>query len=655
MLRYQNALAQVMIEEGGLFASPKLVVQGREGRYDLSAQTIDFKQADYLMRTKTHTVIGSAQNVHFDQKQQNSSFEQLTWTTCARQSPAWHLQAQQLTLDQQTQRGVARNITFNIKNIPVLYLPYFSFPTTEARQSGFLTPMLHSSEKRGLDLTLPYYWNIAPNQDATFSLRPMSKRGIMLEGEYRYLGARQSATLNGMWIDKDNKSLQSPRWSFKFDHRAQLNQQWRSELLLQDVSDSHFVEDYDYRPNVYNQWYLERYARLIGEGRYGTLIIQGQDYQRISPKVSASSTPYRRLPQVLYHYAKEHQPFHYALNAEAIRFEAPNKGSANRFDVQGEVGYRLNRSYGYFEPKLRLKATHYDLSNFNATHAKPQQTRLLPTLSLDGGLTLERPLQWGGAHFTQTIEPRLFYLYTPYRNQDDLPLFDTGLASRSWQWLFAPNRFIGGDRIGDANQLTTVLTTRLYKDEDGQEKFRLSLGQIQYFADRKVNLTASAAHTEGKSVIVGEGFYQIDRHWDIYALSFWDTAKGENQRDVIDLRYKLEDDRFISLGHHYYRNRYNQLSLSGVWRINPQWRVFARQDYSKTFDRSLNSLLGVEYNDCCWAWRLVGKHYRDTPQSAKANNAVYLEFVFKGLGNMGNRSAALLSQEIQGFKPLKEE
>lgn len=273
MLRYQNALAQVMIEEGGLFASPKLVVQGREGRYDLSKQTIDFKQADYLMRTKTHTAIGSAQNVHFDQKQQNSSFEQLTWTTCARQSPVWHLQAQQLTLDQQTQRGVARNITFNIKNIPVLYLPYFSFPITQARQSGFLTPMLHSSEQRGLDLTLPYYWNIAPNQDATFSLRPMSKRGIMLEGEYRYLGAKQSARLNGMWIDRDNKSLQSPRWSFKFDHRAQFNEHWQSELLLQDVSDVHFIEDYDYRPNVYNQWYLERYARLIGEGRYGTLII----------------------------------------------------------------------------------------------------------------------------------------------------------------------------------------------------------------------------------------------------------------------------------------------------------------------------------------------------------------------------------------------
>ncbi|RKW13685.1 MAG: LPS-assembly protein LptD, partial [Cardiobacterium sp.] len=233
--------------------------------------------------------------------------------------------------------------------------------------------------------------------------------------------------------------------------------------------------------------------------------------------------------------------------------------------------------------------------------------------------------------------------------------FDTDERSLSWNWLFARNRFVGEDRIGDANQLTTSVSSSFYRNHDGQEKLRLSLGQIQYFKDRRVQLGDKATEKQGRSVLVSEGLYQIDQHWRLYGLTYWDTQKHRNERDVISLDYHLDRDRFINLAHHYNRRDYNQTTLAATWRINPQWRLFYRSDYSHRHHRLFNHVSGVEYNDCCWAWRLAGKHWRDRPGDDQKHSAIYLEFVLKGLGNMGSRSGRMLQKEIHGFTPLSEE
>ena len=656
-LTYRHEDGKAELKRGGILSNSQVAVEGNKGRYDSEAETASFEEAEYYIRGKQQSAVGSAQNARFDRKNNRDNFDNVTWTTCTRLHPAWHLRARTLMLDHNRERGIARDMTLRIGKVPIFYLPYFSFPITSARQSGFLIPSLGSSEARGLEVSIPYYWNIAPNQDATFTLRPMTKRGLMAEAEYRFLGEKQEGTLYGSLLPHDRQTPKHTRWSWRGTHQYRFNEEWRTDLLQQRVSDVDYVEDLTTDFGLYDDWYLESHATLYGDTRYGNLMLRGQKYQRIDSNVSEADKPYARLPQLTYNNSLQHGNWRYDFSAEAVRFHKDHLGSANRLSGDAAVAYRLEAPYGYLEPKVSANLAYYDFGSRKdkQNFARKHKTRALPTLSIDGKLNFERNFDWRGEGWTQTLEPRLYYLYTPYKNQSDIPDFDSDERSLSWNWLFARNRFVGADRIGDANQLTTAVSSSFYRDRDGQEKMRLSLGQIQYFRDRRVQLNNNRVDKQGRSVLVGEGLYQIDNHWRLYGLSFWDTQTHRNERDVVSLDYRLDQDRFINLSHHYTRGDYNQTTLATVWRINPQWRTFYRQDYSNTHHRLFNNIIGVEYNDCCWAWRLAGRRYRDHPTDSKTHDAIYLEFVLKGLGNMGSRSGRMLKDQIHGFTPLAEE
>ena len=654
-LTYRHEEGKAELERGGVISTSEAAIEGIKGHYDSEAQTASFEEAEYYLRGKQQAAVGSAKNARFDRTHNRDDFESVTWTTCARLHPAWHIKAHTLMLDHNRERGVARDMTLRIGSVPVFYLPYFSFPITSARQSGFLIPSAGSSEERGLELSIPYYWNIAPNQDATFTFRPMLKRGVMVEGEYRFLGEKQEGTLYGALLANDRKRPHHARWSGRLTHQYHFNDQWHTDYRYQQVSDVDYVKDFTTDFELYDDWYLERHLTLYGNTDYGNIMLRGQDYQRIDPSVNEADKPYSRAPQLTYNKTLQNGNWRFDFSGEAVHFHKDELGGANRFSGDISAAYRLEAAYGYLEPQISANLAHYDFSTRKDRLHGRHNTRFLPTFSLDSKLTFERSVAWQGEGWTQTLEPRLYYLYTPYKDQSEIPAFDSDERSLSWNWLFARNRFVGQDRIGDANQLTTSVSTGLYRDSDGQEKLRLSLGQIQYFKDRRVNLGNKPVEKQGRSLLVSEGLYQIDQHWRLYGLTFWDTQKHRPERDVISLDYQLDNDRFIKLAHHYGKGDYNQTTLAAVWRINPQWRLFYRQDYSTRHHRVFNNVAGVEYNDCCWAWRLAGKHWRDKPEDDKKRNAIYLEFVLKGLGNMGNRSGRMLKNEIHGFTPLAEE
>ena len=654
-LTYRHEEGKADLNRGGVISSPQAAIEGIKGHYDSGAQTASFEEAEYYMRGKQQAAVGSAKNARFDRKNNRDDFESVTWTTCPRLHPAWHIKAHTLMLDHNRERGVARDMTLRIGKIPVFYLPYFSFPISSARQSGFLIPSMGSSEERGFEVSIPYYWNIAPNQDATFTFRPMTKRGLMADAEYRFLGEKQEGTLYGALLANDRKRPHHPRWSWRGTHQYHFNDQWHTDLLHQQVSDVDYVKDLTTDFRLYDEWYLERYFTLYGNTDYGNLMLRAQDYQRIDPVVSEADKPYSRAPQLTYNHTTKNGNWRYDVSAEAVHFHKDELGGANRVSGDVSAAYRLDAAYGYIEPQISANYAHYDYSTRKDKLRGKHHDRFLPTFSLDSKLTFERGFDWQGEDWTQTLEPRLYYLYTPYKDQSEIPDFDTDERSLSWNWLFARNRFVGEDRIGDANQLTTSVSSSFYRNHDGQEKLRLSLGQIQYFKDRRVQLGDKATEKQGRSVLVSEGLYQIDQHWRLYGLTYWDTQKHRNERDVISLDYHLDRDRFINLAHHYNRRDYNQTTLAATWRINPQWRLFYRSDYSHRHHRLFNHVSGVEYNDCCWAWRLAGKHWRDRPGDDQKHSAIYLEFVLKGLGNMGSRSGRMLQKEIHGFTPLSEE
>ena len=654
-LTYRHEEGKADLNRGGVISSPQAAIEGIKGHYDSGAQTASFEEAEYYMRGKQQAAVGSAKNARFDRKNNRDDFESVTWTTCPRLHPAWHIKAHTLMLDHNRERGIARDMTLRIGKIPVFYLPYFSFPISSARQSGFLIPSMGSSEERGFEVSIPYYWNIAPNQDATFTFRPMTKRGLMADAEYRFLGEKQEGTLYGALLANDRKRPHHPRWSWRGTHQYHFNDQWHTDLLHQQVSDVDYVKDLTTDFRLYDEWYLERHFTLYGNTDYGNLMLRAQDYQRIDPVVSEADKPYSRAPQLTYNHTLKNGNWRYDVNAEAVHFRKDELGGANRYSGDVSAAYRAEAAYGYIEPQISANYAHYDYSTRKDKLRGKHHDRFLPTFSLDSKLTFERGFDWQGEDWTQTLEPRLYYLYTPYKDQSEIPDFDTDERSLSWNWLFARNRFVGEDRIGDANQLTTSVSSSFYRNHDGQEKLRLSLGQIQYFKDRRVQLGDKATEKQGRSVLVSEGLYQIDQHWRLYSLTYWDTQKHRNERDVISLDYHLDRDRFINLAHHYNRRDYNQTTLAATWRINPQWRLFYRSDYSHRHHRLFNHVSGVEYNDCCWAWRLAGKHWRDRPGDDQKHSAIYLEFVLKGLGNMGSRSGRMLQKEIHGFTPLSEE
>lgn len=661
-LDYIRNDAMITGNDDMIVGMPQAAIKASQGRYLFQQDKAIFQNAEYYLAPKEQTVRlaqnpganGYAQHAEFNRQTKIDSLKHITWTTCERQSPLWQIQANQLILNHQTNRGIAYDMTFRIKNIPIVYLPYFSFPLTSERATGFLTPSANSSEERGVEVNVPFYWNIAPNQDATFTLNPMSKRGLMTQAQWRYLNKNQHILAEAAFLPSDRAYDDKNRWRINVEHQYQLNPAWQTDIRYQDVSDIDYVDDMDSGLNLYNDWYIERHARATGQGNWGNMLVQIQDYQRISPEVDDTTTPYARFPQIRYNKNWRYNGINLGFNTEAVRFYKHHTGSATRLLFNGEMAYRLSSSYGFIEPKLSYTLRYYQLKPKNHAFQNGHKIIGLPTFSVDSGLIFERNYTFSGENYTQTLEPRLFYLYTPYQKQSDIPLFDTSDLSKSWSWLFARNRFSGSDRIGDANQLTTAVTTKFYRQDDGQEKAKFSIGQIQYFKDRKVGLHQGIS-SDSKSIIVSEGQYYIDRHWSVYGLNFWNPNQNQNQRNVLDIRYKLDNDRYISFGHRYNRDNYDQLSLGGGWRFNTDWRIFARQDYSLRYNHGINTMLGIEYNDCCWAWRLVGRRYRNEAKDRKAHNSIYLEFIFKGLGNMGSSSGTLLKNQLSNFQPLPQE
>ncbi|MBV7433557.1 LPS assembly protein LptD [Cardiobacteriaceae bacterium TAE3-ERU3] len=654
-LTYQRENESVQTEGSTIFANGEVAVTGADADYDLTQRFVSIREAQYYLKSGNLAAVGKAKLAKFDLDNDVSTFADPTWSTCPRNDQVWSLKAGTLSIDRKVGRAVAHNATLRIKNVPVFYVPYFSFPIDSRRASGFLTPSARLSEGSGLELDIPYYWNIAPNQDATFNLRPMTKRGFMFGSEYRYLGERQSAVLSGAFLPHDKNAENANRWSWRADYNYRFNDQWQANILLQEVSDLNYIEDFSNTLSIYDQWYLERNASLVGNTGYGNLMLRVQDYERVSNNVTGSDVPYARKPQLLYNKNWLQDGWRYGVTAESVRFDKREAVDGWRNSIDAEASYRVSRDYGYFEPKISVNMAHYSFDHTNAAYPENSFTRALPTLSLDGQLEFERSFEMLDKSWRQTLEPRLFYLYTPYKDQSSVPNFDSSLRSQSWDWLFARNRFVGGDRIGDANQLTTAITTRFFDNEDGQEKLHLSLGQVQYFADRRVALPGKTVRNRGRSDLIIDAAYQVDSHWNIRGLSFWDMDERQNRRSIVDIRYNLDTDRFAGFSHRYEENDYDQLSLYALWRFNSRWRAFLRQDYSLRHDRSINSLAGIEYNDCCWAWRLLGKRYRDDPTEPNLRNALYLEFVLKGLGRIGNGSGSVLINEISGYRPLAED
>lgn len=633
-----------------------------------------------------------------------------TYTTCAPQNNAWNIEADSLTLDNAKAKGVARNAVLRIHDLPVFYTPYLSFPTSKERKSGFLMPLVGYSNVGGFDLGLPYYWNMAPNYDMTIEPHLYSERGVMMGGQFRYLSGMSSGTIEGTFLPDDrafgtflrNNEVQYPRllgnstnrWSLGILDRTYFTPDLQMNINLEQVSDDYYFQDFSSNLVMITQRQLLRQADLIYSTENWTFKGMGQSYQTLQPVNEIRLSPvYERLPQLMangYYYdlpfnanvsiLGQYDQFHWPVDRWDLAPLRMPQGP--RFHFNPIVSIPIMKPWGYVTPSAQFVENYYSVQNSTIWGSYHQDfNRTIPRFSVDSGLFFERDLSLKGESYTQTLEPRLYYLRVPYQNQTPIPVYDSGIMIFNTDQLFRTNRFSGFDRIGDANQLAYAITSRWLSEETGVERANFTIGQIKYFSDRKVQLCQSPtgycvddpnsfgnlSSTFGISPIASRAVYRINPFWAITGDYIWDPATRATNNADLNLHYQPIPNAIISGGYSYLvngdvtavrnngtaNNALNQGIIAFSWPLNEKWSSIGAYSQNISKNYSMMSLFGVQYDSCCWALRLMGgRTFKNLNNDFEPqyNNNVYLQLLLKGLGSVANSDPYnILSTYIPGY------
>ncbi|ALG69529.2 LPS-assembly protein LptD [Beggiatoa leptomitoformis] len=586
------------------------------------------------------------------ESENNASLQQTTYTTCDPSAEVWRLDAANVHLNQETGRGTANNVFINVLNIPVFYSPYLSFPIDERRLSGFLAPSMGSSDEVGVEFSIPYYLNLAPNYDATITPRFMSKRGLLLGTEFRYLLANSGGKIEWEYLPSDrvadiNRSL------LKVRHSGMVVPSLYTDIVYDEVSDDLYFRELGDNLTVSSTTHLEQRGDLRYFGHGWNVLGRLQRYQSLD--ANPATRPYERLPQIILSsdVPERNKKINVQGQVELVNFERSYDEApvGNRYDFKSTISFPWRTASGFFVPSAILRHTRYDLSQIPIAEAdrfSETPTRSTYTLMADSGLFFDRELSLFNRNLLHTLEPRLFYRYTPYENQDDIPIFDTAEYDLSFGQLFRENRFIGADRVDDSNQLTAALTTRFIDQATGLENLRVSVGQIYYFADREVVLPSELFETNSSSNIVAEISSQFNSRLSGSATVLWNPYDSKAELSIWRLRYRPNPESLYNFAYRLRENRLEQTDVSWRFPLSSQWRTLGRWNYSLDEHKDLEVFLGLEYESCCWAMRGVARRYLNTVDGAYLNG-FFFEVELKGLGGVGKKASAFLEDSIVGY------
>jgi len=592
----------------------------------------------------------------------HAALDRVSYSTCDIDDRRWELRARDMSLDQDQGVGRARDVTMRWGDVPFLWLPYARFPIDDRRQSGFLYPSLGSSNNGGFDMTLPYYLNLAPNFDATLYPRLIWDRGLMLGGEFRYLTDTQRGKVEFTSLPHD-RAANRERGYFHFENYGVLSSHWGVSVNLNDVSDDRYFEDFGNTLTTVATSLLPSSAYLNGRGSWWSASIGGDRYQITDPSLSDLSEPYQRLPRATFE--GEHDlagPLRVGLDGEFVAFHksctreggsrvCPTNGQ--RLDLYPYLALPLEGASWFLRPELGVRSTRYDLDPGNDAIAgslsdtSPQRT--VPIASVDAGLVFERDARLFGEDMLQTLEPRLYYLRVPYRDQSDLPVFDTQPISFDFGQLFRTNRYTGADRQTDANNLTLALTSRLLESDSGVERVAASLGQIRYFDDQRVQLPGQPPTDYAGSDYVGQLDLRLSERWRLSLAEQWDPNRDRSDLGTFSLQHRFGREGVLNLSYRYRRDFLEQADIAALVPLNERWRLVGRWNYSLRDDKTLEGFFGVEHDDCCTAWRILARHYVHNV-AGDSTNALYFELEFKGIGALGQKTDDFLRRAILGYR-----
>jgi LPS-assembly protein len=603
---------------------------------------------------------GAAERVEFLGKNR-VRFVNGYYTTCQGDNPAWCLRAESITLDEEKGEGRARSASLYFGNTKVLGFPIFFFPLCDERKTGFLPPSFALTNRTGFEIALPFYWNMAPNYDLTLTPRIMTKRGLMLGSQFRYLLEDQYGDLRYDHVFNDREAGGEKRYAFNWQHVAPNVANWRIGVNYQGVSDDNYFVDFSRTVLTSATRVLPREltaSRSFGDWNF---IARYSRWQSILD--AAADPPYERVPQfTLTRNSRDVNGFDFSLLADATLFKRPIVGSPEgwRAVLFPQISYPIQTAGWFVTPKIGLHGSAYRLSSNggNETHL----SRFVPIFSFDAGMVFERETRFFDRDLTQTLEPRLFYVKSPFREQGAFPLFDTSSADFNFGQLFATNTFIGQDRISDQNQLTTALVSRLIDPKSGAERFRFALGQRLYFSPQEVQIAGVAARTDTRSDILFAASAALENHWSIDSGMQYSVRDGQIPRFTISSRYTPPNGRILNFALRYLREELGQFDTSWRWPVSGKWTALGRLNYS-FLEKRLDSLTakvvdskrgiveavaGFEYTEDCWVFRSVFQRYATSPTDFRT--AFFFQIELSGVGRIGNDPFDILRRNIPGYR-----
>ncbi|HET8729850.1 MAG TPA: LPS assembly protein LptD [Moraxellaceae bacterium] len=653
-----------------LIAEPGLLLTGDQADFDFDTERATIRRTEFV--SSVMHAHGRADQIE-RRPDGRLKIAHGVYSTCPPNDRTWAFEARNIRLNPETGRGEVSHAILQIKDVPVFYVPYFNFPIDERRQSGILVPRFGNTNDGGFDFALPVYLNLAPNYDATITPRLMSRRGTMVEGEFRYLLPIGSGQVQAGYLPSDSLYQNRDRKSLAWKQNGNITPDLQLNTDVNYVSDNAYFIDLGTDLSIVNTAFQDRKGELIyTPGDYWSLTTTVQTFQTIDPSLTDAEKPYSRLPQLLFTAGRPvAEGFAPALRSELVYFDRQvNDGSGPeingaRFAFDPSMSYVMEAPAGRLVPRLRLRTLQYELTGNGVPGGLDHESIAVPDASVDGTLVFERNQD----AYTQTLEPRLFYLYSPYHDQSELPNFDTAVNTFTYQQLFRDSRFAGGDRLDDANQLSMGLTSRIIAPDSGEEIIRASVGQIHYFRDRKVRLTPTAPIGTGDSSgLAAQVAAPIGRGWSSTADALWTADLQHATQFGVNFNYLPETrDRLANIGYTYRRDdptigqqAMRQANLSFVQPFAPSWQLIGLWQYDIRTKQVQEQVAGLQYEACCWKIRLFDRRFLADPDNVspgarRERSAFFVEIQLKGLAGLSSGVKSLLNNNMFGYNQLVEQ
>ncbi len=625
---------EMSYESAGLqVRSSNATIDVKEGTFELGESGYELSNGDVISQGRAGGILRDADG--------NLNLDNATYSSCPPGDNGWLIRSDNIKLDPKNGIGTARDITLRFKDVPIFYAPVFSFPISNQRKTGFLSPRFDQNDKTGLEYRQPFYWNIRPDTDATFVARAMTERGIQIQTELRHLNRIGTWTINQEFMSDDDRFTSGVnRYFGRFRHDGALSNRWTTQIDLSSVSDKSYFEDLGDTLKIASITHLQRRADLVYTAKDYKFRTRLLSYQTVDDTIAPDQRPYKQLPQLTLNYRKlkPRLGLSATVDSEWVYFDRDDSVTGSRLDINPKLEWKKNRASWFSALAASVRQTNYDVTN--GSHS-----RTVPTISADAGLYLDSFRETDGSLLT--LEPRLFYLYAKRTNQDQIPVFDTGALDFNFSQLFRENRFAGADRINDANQLSFALSSRMINPQ-GREKFQASVGQILYFEDRTVTLPDEEPVSSSRSDVVAELKLEFDQNWSGQTALQWNSDTNTTERSSAAIRYRDGSDRLVNIGHRYLDEQGETLSASFAWPIKNNWKVASGWNYSLDDKKSIETVLGVEYESCCWAFRTAARRYI-TDSGEDHNTAFFFQLVLKGLAPVGQNVTEVLREAVGGY------